>query len=69
VAISNIIPSLVEVFEDEYSGMDDRAVSAVVQLAKHGKLHPTVFTTMLMNVYSGTSYGNWLRHSIVYCAP
>jgi hypothetical protein len=36
VAISNIIPSLVELFKDTHSKMDDMAVSAFVQLANHG---------------------------------
>jgi hypothetical protein len=66
VDISNIIPLLVELFKDRSSGMDDMGVSAIVQLAKHGEFHPNVFTTMLMAVYSRTSYGNWCCHSIAY---
>jgi hypothetical protein len=66
MAVNNIIPSLVERFKKSYPKMDDTAVSAFVQLAKHGGLQLNVFTTMLMTVHSGTSYGNWCRHSIVY---
>jgi hypothetical protein len=50
VAISNIIPSFAELFKGRYSKMDDMAVSAFVELAKHGGLHLNVFTTMLMTM-------------------
>jgi hypothetical protein len=65
VDISNIIPSLVELFKDRFHNMDDMGVTAIMQLAKHGELHLNVFTMAVTNVYSGTSYGNWCRHSIV----
>jgi hypothetical protein len=58
VAISRIIPSLVEVSKNRDLKMDDMFVSVFVQLAKHGGLHINVFRTMLMTIYSGTSYSN-----------